>query len=69
MTWRELDLQLVRKACEEEIESFRRMNVYTKVQIEECKRIIGKAPIGVRWVEVNKDDELNPKYGSRLVSK
>ena len=45
------------------------MKVYTKVQISECKRLTGKGPIGVRWVDVNKEDELNQLYRSRLITK
>ncbi len=29
----------------------------------------GKSPISVRWVDVNKGDELNPNYRSRLVAR
>ena len=47
----------------------RMQKVYTKVPIEECRRVTGKGPIGVRWVDVNKEDEVNPKYRSRLVAK
>ena len=59
----------MRQARAEEIAYFRKMKVYTKVSIEECKRVTGKMPIGVRWVDVNKEDELNPKYRSRFVAK
>ena len=29
----------------------------------------GKKPIGVRWVDINKGDDQNPDYRSRLVAK
>ena len=29
----------------------------------------GKAPIGVRWVDINKGDKVHPEYRSRLVAK
>ena len=29
----------------------------------------GKMPIKVRWVDTNKQDEINPKYRSRFVAK
>ena len=32
-------------------------------------RTTGKRPIGVRWVDVNKGDAVNPEYRSRLVAK
>ena len=35
----------------------------------ECWNITGKAPIGVRWVDINKGDSSNPNYRSRLVTK
>ena len=44
------------------------MKVYKKVSIYECEAKIGKAPIGVRWVDVNKGDTSNPNYRSRLVA-
>ena len=43
--------------------------VYTKVPLEECWKETGMAPIGTRWVDVNKGDEDNPEYRSRLVAK
>ena len=35
----------------------------------ECYERTGKKPIGVRWVDVNKGDEKNPEYRSRLVAR
>ena len=43
------------------------MKLYTKVPIDQCWRITGKAPIGTRWIDINKQDEANPLYRSRLV--
>ena len=28
----------------------------------------GRAPIGVKWVDINKGDEQNPEYRSRFVA-
>ena len=64
-----LDPELMKKARKEEIEYFRQMGVYDKVKIEESLKVTGKAPIAVRWVDVNKGDSANPKYRSRLVAK
>ena len=64
-----LDPLKARKGREEEMEYFRRMQVYHKVPIQRCKDEPGKLPIKVRWVDTNKQDESNPKYRSRLVSK
>ena len=43
--------------------------VYTKVPIQECWDNTGKAPIGVKWVDDNKGDNVHPEYRSRLVAK
>ena len=48
---------------------FRKHNVYTKTSLEECWRKTGKAPIGTRWIDINKGDEKTPEYRSRLVAK
>ena len=37
--------------------------------VSECWEKTGKAPIGIKWVDVNKGDEGNPEYRSRLVAK
>ena len=65
----ELDPKLMQKARCEEIEYFKEMQVYTKVDVEECWESTGKAPIPVRWVDINKGDSNNPLYRSRLVAK
>ena len=69
LTGQELDPGLMKKARKEEIQYFKDMNVYEKVDIEECWRETGKAPIAVRWVDINKGDTQNPLYRSRLVAK
>ena len=45
------------------------MEVYEKVPIEEAWKEIGKGPIAVRWVDINKGDEARPNYRSRIVTK
>ena len=45
------------------------MQVYRKVSLSRCWEITGKKPIGVRRVDVNKQDDINPKFKSRLVTK
>ena len=45
------------------------MKVYTKVPVEECWANTGKAPIATRWIDINKGDENEPNYRSRLVAK
>ena len=36
--------------------------------ISECWKNTGKAPIGTRWIDVNKGDDQYPDYRSRLVA-
>ena len=60
---------MVRSARQEEIKYFKAMNVYKKVPIKECWSDTGRAPIGVRWVDINKGDSTQPNYRSRLVAK
>ena len=38
--------------------------VYTKVPLAECWKETGAAPIGTRWVDVNKGDKENPDYNA-----
>ena len=68
LSGRELDPKLVKKARMEEIKEINKHNVYEKVPIEECWTNTGKDPIGTRWVDVNKGDDANPEYRSRLVA-
>ena len=64
-----LDPLKVREAREAEMEYFRPVQVYRKAPIQKYKDVIGKMPIKVRGVDANKQDELNPKYRSRLAAK
>ena len=69
LSGRSLDPGLMVKARREEIQYFRDMGVYEKVDLGECWKETGKAPIAVRWVDINKGDALKPNYRSRLVAK
>ena len=62
-------LELIRKARKEEMTDFENNGVYTKVPMEECWKATGKEPIGTRWVDINKGDEEQPEYRSRLAAK
>ena len=64
-----LDKKLVIKARMEEMGELAKHTVYEKVPLEECWNTTGAAPIGTRWVDVNKGDEQNLEYRSRLVAK
>ena len=59
---------MVKTARREEIAYFREREVYEKVSLNECWRTTGSAPIGVKWVDVNKGDSQHPNYRSRLVA-
>jgi len=61
--------EMVKKARKEEIEYIKKLGVYRKVPISKCLQQTGKKPIQVRWIDVNKGDEKNPVYRSRLVAK
>ena len=64
-----LDLKKVQRARMEEVEYVRTMRLYDKVPITECRRRTGKDPITVRWIDINKGDENQPNYRSRLVAR
>ena len=51
------------------MEEFSKYKVYHKVSIQDCGNATGKAPIDVRWVDINKGDDADPAYRSRLVAK
>ena len=53
----------------EEVQYVRQMKLYTEVPINECIQKIGKKPIAVRWIDINKGDQTSPHYRSRLVAK
>ncbi len=66
---KKLDRELVDMARKEELEEYVKRGVYEKVLIEECWQATGKRPIGVRWGDVNRGDEIHPEVRSRLVDK
>ena len=69
VTGQQLDPALMRAARKEEIAYFKSMGVYEKCDVAEAWQETGKAPIGVRWVDINKGDTQSPLYRSRLVAK
>ena len=56
----------VREAREKEMQYIRRMNVYSRVPREECRRVTGKQPIKLKWVDTRKN---SGEIRSRLVAK
>ena len=69
LTGQVLKDELVLKARMVELEFFHSKGVWIKVPVSDARRSTGKAPISVRWVDVNKGDEANPNYRSRLVAR
>jgi hypothetical protein len=67
-TNKKLDEKLVTAAGLDEIKGLYQHGVYEKVDMEECWEKTGKAPIRVRWLDINKGDEKNKEYRSRLVA-
>ena len=65
----ELDPKVVKQARSEEIEYVRKWSFYTKVLIKERYDKTGKAPITVRWIDINKGDQTNANYRSRFVAR
>ena len=45
------------------------MKVWLKKPREYSFKHMGKPPISVRWIDVNKGDDANPEYRSRLVAR
>ena len=68
ITGAKVETDLVITARAEEMAEFRKHGVYKLVKLEECLRVTGKPPVGVRWVDINKGDDVNPEYRSRLVA-
>ena len=56
------------KARTEEMEYFRSRKVRTKRPVEEARRLIGKPPVSVKWVDVSKGDDFHRNCRSRLLA-
>ena len=69
MTKQVLRDDLVREARAKELTYFNDKGVWRKRPRQEAYQRTGRAPITVRWVDINKGDEENPKYRSRLVAR
>ncbi len=59
MSGKMLDPREVEQARKEEMKEVRNHKVYVKVPIQQCFEETGQAPIGTRWVDVNKGDDKN----------
>ena len=63
-----LRTEQVQAARREELETFKQFGVYCKVPLQECYDLTGKSPLGIKWVDINKGDEMYEEYRSRLVA-
>ena len=54
-------------ARKEELAEVHEHHVYKKVPISQCLERTGKPPIGTRWVDINKGDNVHPEFRSRVV--
>ena len=68
LTGQVLHDETVAKARSVELTFFHSKGVWTKRPKSHARAKIGRPPISARWVDVNKGDDLNPNYRSRLVA-
>jgi hypothetical protein len=61
--------KLVQQARAEEVQFMLNWGVWTRALISDCWAETGKAPIGSKWVDVNKGDATKPLIRSRFVVK
>ena len=66
-TGAQVDAREVRQSREDEMKFIRDLRVYDKVPRSRAARA-GRNEIGVRWVDINEGDSINPKYSSRMVA-
>ena len=59
-----LNTELMMQARKEEIEYFKSMGVFEKVDVSEAWHRTGKAPIPIRWVDINKETKWSPTTGA-----
>ena len=69
LTGQLLNPELVRAARAKELEYFDGRDVWQLKPIDECRRHTGKPPVIVKWVDVNKGDDVNLNVRSRLVAR
>ena len=69
LTKQPLDSMMVRAARRTELDFFKSKDVWEIASEQEARRNTGRPPISVRWVDVNKGDDITPNYRSRLVAR
>lgn len=63
-----MDWEGVKGARGEEMDAFKKHNVYIKAPVKECRDRVGKGPILMGWLDTNKGDKSHPELRSRLVA-
>ena len=56
---------LCRAARQKEIDYFKSKGVWSVRSMNEARRVMGRSPISVRWVETSRGDDDNPNIRSR----
>jgi hypothetical protein len=69
ITGAQLPPRLVQQARAEEVKFMLDWGVWERALVTDCWRETGRAPIGSKWVDVNKGDAANPVIRSRFVVK
>ena len=69
LTGQPLDPALCRAARKLEMDYVKEKGLWVKRTIKECWERTKAPPVSVRWVEVNKGDNVNPNIRSRLVAR
>ncbi|CAK0838042.1 unnamed protein product, partial [Prorocentrum cordatum] len=62
-----LDPTLVKAARRLEMDFMAQLGVWVYAREEDCQRELGRRPLSVRWVDIDKGDTDRPDYRSRLV--
>mgnify|MGYP003313165529 CR=1 FL=1 len=60
---------LVIEARQKELDYFNTRDGWLKVPRGRAKQVTGHPPMSVKWVDVNKGDDQDPNYRSRLVAR
>ncbi|CAK0863719.1 unnamed protein product, partial [Prorocentrum cordatum] len=63
-----LGAEMVRSARRSEMDFMAQRGVWTYASDEDCYRELGRKPLSVRWVDVDKGDSIRPDCRSRLVA-
>ena len=69
LTGQVLKDELVEAARAKELQFFYSKKVWLKIPKHVARARSGRPPISVRWVDVNKGDDLSPNHRSRLVAR